>query len=170
MSFNVIAAETDSDNAEIPVVSDLATALTLQGVDCDEIDAYKQLDENSYEVNCESGRSFSILGTADGLISIVDNLTGAVWSGVGTLISKIPLTGHIFKKSETMTNHEAEVALSLFSIIELSGKDCEAVEKVEKIKTDEHIVTCVNQMTYRVYNQEDGFVMVDSIESSAKEN
>lgn len=170
LSLNVFAEKTANDTAEIPVVSDLATALTLQGVDCDEIDEYKQLDENSYEVNCESGRSFSILGTADGLINIVDNLTGKVWKGVGSLISKIPLTGSIFKTDKPITNHDAEIARSLFSIIELSGNECEAIENLKTIKSNEHIVTCINQQTYRIYNQENGYVKVDIVDNSVNGN
>ncbi len=158
-----INARSTENTAQSSVVSDLYNALTLQGINCDGITQYNKVDENSYDVACESGKKFSIVGTAGGILNVFDKLTGNIRKGVSSLLGTIPLTGTIFQQKDKMTEHEAEIARSLFSIVELSGNECDAIELVETIEMDEHIVTCINQQTYRVYNKKNGIVRVESI-------
>ncbi len=159
MGFTTVSAE--DTGHDILIANDIDTALTLQGIDCDGISELKQSDEDSYDVVCKSGGRFSISQTEGGLLSVVDQLTGLVFKGVEASLGAIPLVGQIFKQSDQLTEHDAEVARSLFSIIELSGNECDVITGVDSNTTDENLVSCASGQSYRVYTTVDGLVAVD---------
>ncbi len=145
------------------IANDIHTALTLQGINCDGISELEQSDEDSYDVVCKSGGRFSINQTKDGILSVVDKVTGIVRKGIGTFLGAVPLTGHIFQQKDKLTEQDAEVARSLFSIIELSGNDCDVITGVDSSASNEHIVSCASGQNYRVYTREDGLVAVEVV-------
>ena len=145
------------------IIDDLYVALTLQGINCGGISELEHNNGEGYDVVCESGGHYSISQTKNGFLSVVDNLTGIVRKGIGTLLGGIPLTGQIFRMTGVVTEHDAEVARSLFSMIELSGNVCEAITGIVSKTTEEHIVSCVSGQSYRVYTTADGLVAVDKV-------
>jgi hypothetical protein len=148
---------------EASIIEDVYTALTLQGIDCDGIEDLEQGEEGGYDVVCESGGEFNVSQTKNGVLAIADQITGAVRKGIGLFINVIPMTGQIFQKSDDLSVHDAEVARSLFSIIELSGNSCDSIAKVESYVNDEHVVLCDSNQKYRVFTREDGLVVVEAI-------
>jgi hypothetical protein len=148
---------------ETSIVDDVYTALTLQGIDCDGIEEMEQSEEGGYDVVCESGGEFNISQTKNGVLAIADQITGAVFKGIGIFINAIPMTGQIFQQSDKLSMHDAEVARSLFSIIELSGNTCDSIVKVVSHNNDGHIVSCETNLKYHVYTHEDGLVAVEAI-------
>ena len=148
---------------ETAIANDLNTALTLQGINCDGISEYEQTDEDSFEVVCKSGGSFSIDEIRNGVISITDKITGAAYNGLKLFLGIVPLTGQILNKETRLTVHDAEIARSLFSIIELSGNACDGITKVITNSSSEHDVICENNKKYHVYSRDNGLVAVDFI-------
>ncbi len=161
MGFTTVSAE--ETGHDILIANDIDIALTLQGIDCDGISKLEQSDEDSYDVVCESGGSFSISQTEGGVLSVVDQLTGITLKSIGIILSVVPLIDQIFLQTNESTEQDAEVARSLFSIIELSGNECDVITGVDSNTTDEHIVSCVSGQSYRVYTTADGLVIVDVI-------
>jgi hypothetical protein len=151
----------DAEN-ETSIAHDLYAALTLQGINCDGISKLEQSNDKSYDVVCKSGGRFGISQT-EGILSVVDQLTGIVRKGIGTFLGAVPLTGQIFQQADDLTEHDAEVARSLFSIIELSGNSCEAITGVVSTIPDGHIVSCASSQNYHVYTREDGLVAVEAV-------
>ncbi len=151
----------DAEN-ETSIAHDLYVALTLQGINCDGISELERSDENSYDVVCKSGGRFGISQT-DGILSVVDRLTGIVRKGIGTFLGVVPLTGQIFQQPDELTEHDAEVARSLFSIIELSGNVCDEITGVVSATPDGHIASCVSGLYYHVYTRGDGLVAVVAV-------
>ena len=145
------------------LIDDLYVALTLQGINCDGISELEHKNGEGYDVVCEGGGHYSISQTRNGFLSVVDNLTGIVHKGIGTLLGVVPLTGQIIRMTGVVTEHDAEVARSLFSMIELSGNICEAITGIVRNTTDEHIVSCESGQSYRVYTTADGLVAVDAV-------
>ena len=141
--------------------SDLSTALALQGIDCDQIKNLEKLDKDAYEVTCETGQVFSLSAAASGALQIVHTLTGTVIKGVGFMLGEVPLISHILPDDKNSSKHDLEVARSLFSIVELSGNDCEAVLDVEETGTNEYVVHCANNISYHVFNNQEGRVRVE---------
>ena len=94
---------------------------------------------------------------------MANQITGVVRKGVGIFLGAIPMTGQMFQQSDKLTEHDAEVARSLFSIIELSGYACELITGVDSKTSDEHVVSCASGQSYRVYTAEDGLVTVDVV-------
>jgi hypothetical protein len=166
MSIGFTTVSAEDTGHDILIANDIDTALTLQGIDCDGISELEQNDENSYDVVCESGGSFSISQTEGGVLSVVDQLTGIALKSIGTILSVVPLMDQIFQQSNEITEQEAEVARSLFSIIELSGYKCDVITGVVKNTADEHVVTCVSDRNYHVYTTEDGLVAVEVISNN----
>ena len=166
MSIGFTTVSAEDTGHDILIANDIDTALTLQGIDCDGISELEQNDENSYDVVCESGGSFSISQTEGGVLSVVDQLTGIALKSIGTILSVVPLIDQIFQQSNEITEQEAEVARSLFSIIELSGYKCDVITGVVKNTADEHVVSCVSDRNYHVYTTEDGLVSVDVISNN----
>jgi len=152
----------EADN-EISIANDLYVALTLQGIDCDGISDLERVDDNSYDVVCETGGHYSISQTQGGILSVVDNVTGVVLKGIGSLLGAIPLTGQIFQQTDKLTEQNAEVTRSLFSIVELSGNACEAISDFTSITPDGHIVSCTNGQSYHIFTREDGLVEVEAV-------
>ena len=148
---------------ETSTTDDIYTALTLQGINCDGIDDLEQSEEGSYDVSCKSGGQFNIRQTTDGVLAIADKITGAVFKGIGMILQSVPLTGYLFQQKEDLTEHDAEVARSLFSIIELSGNACDSITKISSTSSDEHVVTCMNDKNYHVYTGDDGSAEVDAL-------
>jgi hypothetical protein len=151
---------------ETEIAKDIITALTMQGINCDdviELDESSDDSDDGYDVVCEDGGHYSISKTANGLLSVVDSVTGLMLKGVGRIFSVIPFTGQIFQVKGDVTKHDYEVARSLFSIIELSGNECDGITSVVKNSADENIVSCENGRRYRIYYDEDGLVAVDKI-------
>ena len=161
IGFTTVSAVDKGD--DILIANDIDTALTLQGIDCDGISELEQSDEDSYDVVCESGGSFSISQTDGGVLSVVDQLTGLVFKGVGASLGAIPLVGQIFKQSDQLTEHDTEVLRSLFSIIELSGNECDLITGVDSNTAYDHIVSCASGRNYHVYTTEDGLIAVDVV-------
>jgi hypothetical protein len=161
----IISVNTYSDNTidDLSIESDLNTALTLQGIDCDGISNVEKNSNNEYEVVCKDGGNFIISQTKNGFLSIVDNLTGLVLKSFGTILGFVPFSEMFFKVEGDVTEHDVEIARSLFSIIELSGNACEAIVGVTSHESGEHSVDCENDMSYRVYTNDDGVVAVDRI-------
>jgi len=149
MCFTIVSAE--DTGHDILIANDIDIALTLQGIDCDGISKLEQSDEDSYDVVCESGGSFSISQTEGGVLSVVDQL------------SVVPLIDQIFLQTNESTEQDAEVARSLFSIIELSGYMCDVITGVVRNTVDDHLVSCVRGRNYHVYTTEDGLVAVDKV-------
>lgn len=164
MGFTTVSAE--DTGHDILIANDIDTALTLQGIDCDGISELEQSDEDSYDVVCKSGGSFSISQTEGGVLSVVDQLTGIALKSIGTILSVVPLMDQIFQQSNESTEQDAEVARSLFSIIELSGYKCDVITGVVRNTADDHIVSCVSGRNYHVYTTEDGLVAVDVISNN----
>ena len=160
--WSTVAFSQDDEN-ETSLAKDLRTALTLQGINCDGISDLEINDESGYDVECNGGGRYIISQTADGIISVVDKVTGMVRKGMGTLLGAVPLTGQIFSQKEELTEHDAEVARSLFSIINLSGNACDTITDVDSTTADEHLVSCASGQSYRVYTSEDGLVLVDAL-------
>jgi hypothetical protein len=152
----------DAEN-ETSIAHDLYVALTLQGINCDGISQLERSDEDSFDVVCKTCSRFGISQTKDGIFSVVDRLTGIVRKGIGTFIGTVPLTGQIFQQPDKLTEHDAEVARSLFSIIELSGNACDAITGVVSNIPDGHIVSCAIGQNYHVYTREDGLVAVEAV-------
>ncbi len=161
MGFTTVSAE--DTGHDILIANDIDIALTLQGIDCDGISKLEQSDKDSYDVVCESGGSFSVSKTEGGVLSVVDQLTGIALESIGTILSVVPLLDQIFQQSNETTEQDAEVARSLFSIIELSGYKCDVITGVVKNTADEHIVSCARGRNYHVYTTEDGLVAVDKV-------
>ncbi len=161
MCFTIVSAE--DTGHDILIANDIDIALTLQGIDCDGISKLEQSDEDSYDVVCKSGRSFSISQTEGGVLSVVDQLTGIALKSIGTILSVVPLIDQIFQQSNESTEQDAEVARSLFSIIELSGNECDVITGVVRNTVDDHLVSCVSGQSYRVYTTADGLVAVDKV-------
>ncbi len=164
MGFTTVSAE--DTGHDILIANDIDTALTLQGIDCDGISELEQSDEDSYDVVCKSGGSFSISQTEGGVLSVVDQLTGIALKSIGTILSVVPLMDQIFQQSNESTEQDAEVARSLFSIVELSGYKCDVITGVVRNTADDHIVSCVSDQNYHVYTTEDGLVAVDVISNN----
>ncbi len=164
MGFTTVFAE--DTGHDILIANDIDTALTLQGIDCDGISELEQSDEDSYDVVCKSGGSFSISQTEGGVLSVVDQLTGIALKSIGTILSVVPLIDQIFQQSNESTEQDAEVARSLFSIVELSGYKCDVITGVVRNTADDHIVSCVNDRDFHVYTTEDGLVTVDVISNN----
>ena len=160
--WSTVAFSQDDEN-ETSLAKDLRTALTLQGINCDGISDLEINEESGYDVECNGGGRYIISQTADGIISVVDKVTGMVRKGMGTLLGAVPLTGQIFSQKEELTEHDAEVARSLFSIINLSGNACDTITDVDSTTADEHLVSCASGQSYRVYTSEDGLVLVDAL-------
>jgi hypothetical protein len=148
------------------IADDLNTALTLQGINCDGISKLEKSSKEGYEVICEDGGRYTISKTKNEYLSVIDNLTGLVFKGIGNLYGTIPFTGQIYQMPGKVTEHNAEVARSLFSIIELSGNVCEAITTIVKKSSDEHVVSCASGFKYHVYNKGDGLVAVDKISTN----
>jgi hypothetical protein len=148
---------------EDAIAHDLNTALTVQGINCDGIRELEKTGNEGYEVVCAEGGQYSISKTADGLLSVLDNVTGLVFKGVGKLYGAIPFTGQSYQMPGKATEHDTEVARSLFSIIEVTGHVCEAITSVVAQTTDKHTVSCVNGSRYYVYTKGDGQVAVDVV-------
>lgn len=167
LSVFLIACSTSifsqEEGDETSVINDIYSALTLQGINCDEISELKESEEGSYDVVCKSGGHFLISQTRNGILSVVDQITGVVRKGVGVLFGAVPFTGQFFKQSDELTEHEIEVARSLFSIINLSGNTCDTVTEVVSSSNDEHIVSCENNLKYRVFTKGDGLVAVEAV-------
>jgi hypothetical protein len=164
MLFATVVAQAPEDEASI--ANDLNTALTLQGINCDGISELEKSGNESYEVVCAEGGQYSISKTANGLLSVLDTVTGLVFKGIGKIYGAIPFTGQIYQMTDNVNEHSSEVARSLFSIIELSGKECEAITAVDKKSTDDHIVSCTNKSKYHVYTKVDGMVAVDIVSNN----
>lgn len=160
--FPSIVFSKDEAN-ETSIANDIYTALTLQGINCDGIDELQPSEKGSYDVACNSGGQFNISQTTDGILTIVDKVTGAVLKSIGMILKAIPLTGYLFQHKDNITEHDIEVARSLFSIIELSGYACDSITKVSSTSSDDHIVTCMNDKNYHIYTGEDGSVEVDAL-------
>ncbi len=148
---------------EMSISDDIHTALTLQGINCDGISELEQNEEDGYDVVCKTGGNFIISQTKNGVLSVVDQITGVVRKGIGIFLGAIPMTGQILMKSDEISEHDAEVARSLFSIIELSGNACESITKVISNTHDEHVVSCASNNKYRIFTREDGLVAVEAI-------
>ena len=148
---------------EIALAHDLNTALTIQGINCDGIRDLDKTGNDGYEVICAEGGQYSISQTANGLISVLDNVTGLVFKGIGKLYGAIPFTEQIYQIKGKATAHDTEVARSLFSIIEVSGHVCEAITGVVTQATDKHTVSCANGSRYFVYTRADGRVTVEAV-------
>jgi len=161
MGFTTVSAE--ETGHDILIANDIDIALTLQGIDCDGISKLEQSDKDSYDVVCESGGSFSVSQGEGGVLSVVDQLTGIALKSIGTILSVVPLIDQIFQQSNESTEQDAEVARSLFSIIELSGYKCDVITGVVRNTVDDHIVSCVSGQSYRVYITADGLVAVDKV-------
>jgi hypothetical protein len=146
---------------ETEIAEDINTALTMQGINCDGVTELDESSDDGYDVVCEDGGHYIISKTANGLLSVVDSVTGLMIKGVGRIFSIIPFTGQIFQVKGDVTKHDYEVARSLFSIIELSGNECEGITSVVKNPADENIVSCKNGRRYRIYYDEHGLVAVD---------
>lgn len=146
---------------EAPVATDLNIALTLQGINCDGIGNLEKTGDAGYEVVCNEGGHYSISETANGLLKVVDDWTGRIFSLAGRLFGVIPRTGQVHQTKDKANETDVEVARSLFSIIELSGHVCEAITSVVKRSTDDHFVTCENGAKYHVYTLADGQVAVE---------
>ena len=157
-SATIYSQDVEDDNH---IINDLYVALTLQGINCDGISELEQNNGEGYDVVCEGGGQYSVSQTKNGILSVVVNLTGMVNKGIGTLLGVVPLAGQIFQMKGEVTEHDVEVARSLFSIIELSGNVCEAITRVDSNVTNEHIVSCASGQSYRVYTTVDGLVAVD---------
>ena len=161
MGFTTVSAE--DTGHDILIANDIDIALTLQGIDCDGISKLEQSDKDSYDVVCESGGSFSVSQGEGGVLSVVDQLTGITLKSIGTILSVVPLIDQIFQQSNESTEQDAEVARSLFSIIELSGYMCDVITGVVRSAVDDHLVSCVSGQSYRVYTTADGLVAVDKV-------
>lgn len=146
---------------EAPVATDLNIALTLQGINCDGIRDLEKSGDAGYEVVCNEGGQYSISETANGLLKVIDDLTGRIFSLAGKLFGAIPRTGQIYQTKDKVTESDVEVARSLFSIIELSGHACEAITSVIKKASDDHVVTCADGAKYHVHTLADGQVAVE---------
>ena len=161
MGFTTVSAE--DTGHDILIANDIDIALTLQGIDCDGISKLEQSDEDSYDVVCESGGSFSISQTEGGVLSVVDKLTGITLKSIGTILSVVPLIDQIFLQTNESTEQDAGVARSLFSIIELSGYKCDVITGVVRNTVDDHLVSCESGRNYHVYTTADGLVAVDKV-------
>jgi hypothetical protein len=49
----------------------------------------------------------------------------------------------------------------LFAIVTLAGEECDEVVSVQRLGTDDHVVTCLNGRGHRVHTVADGRVRVD---------
>ena len=145
------------------IIDDLYVALTLQGINCGGISELEHNNGEGYDVVCESGGHYSISQTKNGFLSVVDNLTGIVRKGIGTLLGGIPLTGQILRMTGVVTEHDAEVARSLVSMIELSATACEATSSDVRKLTDNTTEFRASGQSYRVYTTADGLVAVDVV-------
>ena len=163
--ISAIASGQDTQD-EAQIANDLNTALTLQGINCDGISELEKSNKEGYEVVCEDGGHYSISKTNNGFLSVLDNITGLVFKGIGKLYGTVPFTGQILQMTGEVTEHNTEVARSLFSIIELSGNECEAITMIVKKSTDEHIVSCASGLKYHVYTKGDGLVAVDEVSTN----
>ena len=163
MSMGFMTVFAEDTGHDILIANDIDTALTLQGIDCDGISELEQSGEDSYDVVCKSGGSFSISQTEGGVLSVVDQLTGITLKSIGTILSVVPLIDQIFLQTNESTEQDAEVARSLFSIIELSGYMCDVITGVVRNAVDDHLVSCVSGQSYRVYTTADGLVAVDVV-------
>ena len=152
----------EADN-ETSIADDIFIALTLQGINCDGISELEQNEEDSYDVVCQSGGRFSISQTKNGILTVVDKITGVVRKGIGIFLGAVPMTGQMFQQSDELNEHDAEVARSLFSITVLSGNTCESITNIVSSANDEHIVSCANGYKYRVFTREDGLVAVEVV-------
>ena len=162
-SVVVYSQDTEDDSR---IANDLYVALTLQGINCDGVSKLERSSEEGYDVVCSSGGHYSIGQTKDGVLSVVDLLTGKVRKGIGKFLGFVPLTGQIYQLKGELTEHNTEIARSLFSIIELSGNKCAVITNVVSDTTDEHTVSCENGQTYHVYTTEDGLVAVDIVSTN----
>ena len=167
MIFGPIITYAGMTDNETSIAIDLNTALTLEGINCDGVSDYEQTDEDSFDVICKSGGSFSIDEIRNGVISITDKITGAAYNGLKLFLGIIPMTGQILQKENRSTVHDAEIARSLFSIIELSGNACDGITRVITNSSNEHIVTCENTRKYHVYTRSNGQVAVDFISTES---
>ncbi|HIF52150.1 MAG TPA: hypothetical protein EYQ42_11600 [Thiotrichaceae bacterium] len=152
----------EEDN-EVSIIDDIYTALTLQGIDCDGISEIEQNEDDSYDVVCESGGQFIISQTKNGILSVVDQITGVIRKGIEIFIDVIPMTDQLFQQSDEISEHDAEVARSLFSIIELSGNTCESITAVVSDIDGGHVVSCARNNNYRIFTGEDGLVEIEAI-------
>ncbi len=159
----VYSQDTEDDSR---IANDLYVALTLQGINCDGVSKLERSSEEGYDVVCNSGGHYSISQSKDGVLSVVDVLTGIARKGIGKLLGVVPLTGQIYQLTGELTEHNTEIARSLFSIIELSGNECAAITNVASDTTDEHTISCESGQIYHVYTTEDGLVAVDIISTN----
>jgi hypothetical protein len=157
-----VTVSSQDEQDETSLANDIYMALTLQGINCGEISELEESEVDGYDVKCVSGGSFSISKTKDGILRVVDRLRGIVRKGIGKFLDNVPLTERIFHQKEEITEHDAEVARSLFSIIKMSGNACEAITGIDNNASDEHIVSCANEK-YRVFTSEDGLVVVEAL-------
>ena len=163
--ISAMASGQDTED-EAHIANDLNTALTLQGINCDGISELEKSNKEGYEVVCEDGGRYSVSKTNDGFLSVLDNFSGLVFKGIGKLYGTIPFTGQIYQITGEVTEHNTEVARSLFSIIELSDNVCEAITTIVKKATDDHIVFCASGLKYHVYTTGDGLVAVDEVSTN----
>ena len=159
-----VTVSSQDEQDETSLANDIYMALTLQGINCGEISELEESEDGSYDVECKRGGSFSISQTKDGILSVVDRLRGIVRKRIGKFLDNVPLTERIFHQKEEITEHDAEVARSLFSMIKMSDNECDAITDIDSNASDEHIVTCADNK-YRIFTDENGMVVVKTVEA-----
>jgi len=150
------------------LVNDLISALTLQGIRCDEVAGLERRGEKNYEVECQDGGRFQVSETGDGGLGILNLIGGVARLGVAGLSHVLRLPGQVLGLGQDTVEQSVEVARGLFAIVKLSGGNCDEVIDVRQQSDTEHTVACRNGQTHRVFTDDDGLVVVEPSRSGPR--
>lgn len=124
---------------------DLHDVISLEGYHCGEVIAYTSEGEDRYDVVCQNGERYAV--------RIVDQRSR---------VSVTRATEAGAEPDAKRPTHEEHVKRVLFSLVALTGGDCDEVVDFQRVSPKDHVAACSNGKRYRVRVQATGRVAVEA--------
>jgi hypothetical protein len=122
---------------------DLRSVIILAGYPCNSVVKFTNPTPTDYHVSCDADRLYRVHVSEEKGI-VVENR-----SDPGDAASEVD------------ADHDAFMRRQLFAIVNLAGHECGLVVHHEMRGTRDSVVTCEDQMTYRIHVTPEGRVEVD---------
>lgn len=130
-------------DSEVDLSSDLHTVIMLAAYPCKSIVSISQKARMSYQVSCSGDRQYFINVDEQEMLQVGEKAMPDGTAMLGDL------------------DHVGFMKKQFFSIINLAGHDCDKILSYERAESNDHIVTCTEQLIYRVHVTPVGQVAVD---------
>ena len=112
------------------------------------------------EIACSEGGHYRLSVDEDGDLSVLSIVGEIARAGVGVLETIVSLPAGMLGYEDDSPAQQGEITQYLYSLISLSGNQCEVITAIDRRTIDDHVVTCRDGSIYRVHNGADGLVRV----------